>query len=172
MEPLRFFFLGFILLATVRAEPPRKNVVDYFLLLPEKDFEAPPAAWLKGMQLNHDGTIDIANGYISCPGDGGQPDFEVALFRFRDGHPLIAVGSAELEGDQKRGVYLKFYELGADGKMHVSRRPFLPIKDVDNARGKWSFDLPQHGRTIVVHSYASGKVMYRFTWNGEKFSEN
>jgi hypothetical protein len=95
-------------------------------------------------------------GYISCPGDDGQPSFEVALFRLRDGRPLMAVGSAELEGDQKRGMYLKFYELGDDGKMHASRRSFLPIKDVDNARSKWSFDLPQHGRTIVFRAYATG----------------
>ncbi|PYL97620.1 MAG: hypothetical protein DMF18_02060 [Verrucomicrobia bacterium] len=61
--------------------------------------------------------------------------------------------------------------------MHkVSRRVF-PIGD------RWSsgeyeskyedlqFELPRQGRTILVRSQKSGKVLRKFTWNGEKFVE-
>ena len=61
--------------------------------------------------------------------------------------------------------------------MHkVSRRVF-PIGD------RWSsgeyeskyedlqFELPRQGRTILVRSQKIGKVLRKFTWNGEKFVE-
>src|SRR6266404_906583 len=33
------------------------------------------------------------------------------------------------------------------------------------------FELPRQGRTILVRSQKSGKVLRKFTWNGEKFVE-
>jgi hypothetical protein len=54
------------------------------------------------------GVVDLANGYMSCTGDGAQPEFEVALFRYRDGRPLLAICQGELEGPDS--VYLEFFE--------------------------------------------------------------
>jgi hypothetical protein len=33
------------------------------------------------------------------------------------------------------------------------------------------FELPRQGSTILVRSQKSGKVLRKFTWNGEKFVE-
>lgn len=152
------------------ADEKKMTVVDYFLLLPDKTLEAPPRAWLGNAQV-----IDKQNGYISITGDGAQPSFQVALFRYRDGRPLLALCSGELEGDDS--VTLDFFELGAGGKMHKASRRVFPIGD------RWSsgeyeskyedlqFELPRQGRTILVRSQKSGKVLRKFTWNGEKFVE-
>jgi hypothetical protein len=152
------------------ADEKKMTAVDYFLRLPDKTLEAPSRAWLGNAQV-----IDRQNGYISIAGDGAQPSFEVALFRYRDGRPLLALCSGELEGDDS--VTLEFFELGSDGKMHKASRRIFPIGD------RWSsgeyeskyedlqFELPRQGRTILVRSHKSGKVLHKFTWNGEKFVE-
>ena len=73
------------------------SVLDYFLLLPSDTFEGPSYTWLDVMRANGE-MIDKENGYMNCPGDGAQPEFEVALFRYRDGRPLLALCAGELEG--------------------------------------------------------------------------
>src|SRR5262249_55750172 len=80
------------------AEEQKPSIVDYFLRLPEKEFEGPPAIWLRYARSGggyvclceggpREEFVDEKNGYIKCPGDGAQPNFEVALFRYRDGRP-------------------------------------------------------------------------------------
>ena len=125
------------------------TVVDYYLLLPEKTFETPARDWLQNASV-----IDKQNDYMSVSGDGAQPSFEVALFRYRDGRPLLAVCEGELEGDDR--VIINFYRLGAD--------------EPDLSRN-WYFELPRHGRTVLVRSLKTKKVLHRVTWNGEKFME-
>ena len=107
--------------------------------------------------------VDEANGYLSCIGDGAQPGFRVALFRQRDGRPLLAVCTDELEGPA--AVFLEFFELGADGKMRLEKRGIFPMKD---GKGS-SFELPWQGRTVVVRE--GGKVVRRVTWDWEEFAE-
>jgi len=34
--------------------------------------------------------------------------------------------------------------------------------------GEWDFVLPRTGKTILVHAPKRKKVVYKFTWNGEK----
>lgn len=148
------------------AEAGRMKVTDYFLRLPEKYFEAPPAAWLRLLRSPGGGVYDPANGYLKCVGDGAQPSFEVALFRWRDDRPLLAVCSGELEGSDSK--YLEFFELGPDGKMRLAKRAIFPVKD-GNEGGNRTFELPRHGRTVVVRE--GGKVTHRLTWDGEKFAE-
>ena len=111
----------------------------------------------------------MANGYISCTGDGAQPEFEVALFRYRDGRPLLAVCAGELEGPDS--VYLDFFELGSDGKMKKMRRSIFPVADAGNDKGDWRFQLPREGKTILVRNQRSGKILRKLTWNGEKFQD-
>jgi len=35
----------------------------------------------------------------------------------------------------------------------------------------WQFELPREGRTILVRSEKTKKVLHKFTWTGEKFQE-
>ena len=150
------------------ADEEKMTVVDYYLLLPEKTFETPAREWLQNAKV-----IDKQNGYISVMGDGAQPSFEVGLFRYRDGRPLLAVCEGELEGDDS--VTLNFYELGADSKMHVAPRKIFPIGDAWSKGGdepqlqSWYFELPRRGRTVLVRSLKTKKILHKVTWNGEKF---
>jgi hypothetical protein len=150
------------------ADEKKMTIVDYYLLLPDKTFETPARNW-----LNNASVIDKQNGYMSVSGDGAQPSFEVALFRYRDGRPLLAICSGELEGDDS--VALEFFELGADGKMHKASRRMFPIGDqwssgeYDKKYEDFRFELPRHGRTILVRSAKSKKVLHKVTWTGEKF---
>jgi hypothetical protein len=154
----------------VKADPETMSIVDYYLLLPKDTFEAPPRAWLGNAQV-----FDRQNGYISISGDGAQPSFQVALFRYRDGRPLLALCSGELEGDDS--VTLDFFELGADGRMSKSPQQIFPIADAwsngtdEPQPQSWYFELPRHGRTVLVHSLKTKKILHRVTWNGEKFAE-
>ncbi|MDB6146518.1 MAG: hypothetical protein JWO45_182 [Spartobacteria bacterium] len=145
------------------------TVADYFLKLPDKYFEDPPARMLDFIKQPACGVIDIRNGYISCIGDGAQPPFEVALFRYRDGHALVAVCSGELEGPES--VYLDFFVAGSDGKMKKTSRSIFPIGDAGSDKGDWRFELPRHGRTVIVRRQGSKKIQRQFAWNGEKFAE-
>jgi hypothetical protein len=151
------------------------SIIDYFLLLPRENFEAPPSAWLQQMRMGgffqlcdpqtREENPDEKNGYMHGGGDGAQSAFNVALFRYRDGRPLLAfcnAGAPEEEEENSVYSYLSFFELGADGKMHEIKRRLLP-------EGDWDFVLPQKGRTILVRAPKSKKVLHKFTWNGEKF---
>jgi hypothetical protein len=160
-----------------KSEQEKVSVIDYFLLLPAKNFEAPLSAWLREMR-GHDrffpcdaepeDNVDEKNGYLYCAGSGAEPEFEVALFRHRDGRPLLALCSGELEGPDS--VQLQFYEPGSDGKMHEIKRSIFPI--ADSMEDRWQFDLPREGKTIVVRARKSKKVLHKFTWTGEKFQED
>lgn len=164
----RSFFLLCLILAAlaqfVQAGEARRTVVDYYLLLPKDTFEGTAAEWLKFLRQPSCGVVDLKNGYMSCTGDGAQPSFEVALFRQSDGRPLLALCTGELEGDAS--VYLTFYKLGTDGKMHALPRGFFPVKD---SPGRLRFDLPREGRTIRVREAKSVKIRQLLTWDGEKF---
>jgi hypothetical protein len=106
---------------------------------------------------------DPANGYLSCTGDGAQSPFEVALFRYKDDRPLLAVCQGELEG--KNSKYLAFYEPGPGGHMHEVKRSIFPIA---NDKG-YVFELPRQGRTVLVRTEKGGKLKAKYTWDGERF---
>jgi hypothetical protein len=150
------------------ADEKKMTVVDYYLLLPDKTFETPARDW-----LNNASVIDKQNGYMSVTGDGAQPNFEVALFRYRDGRPLLAICEGELEGDDRVG--LSFFELGSNGKMQKASRKIFPIGDqwssgeYDKKYEDFRFELPRHGRTVLIRSAKTKKILHRVTWNGEKF---
>jgi hypothetical protein len=161
-------------------EQEKMSIVDYFLLLPGDLFEGPPSVWLRHAQTGghiylceaepREKNIDEKNGYMSCGGDGAQSSFDVALFRHRDGRPLLALchaGEPEVEEENSVYSYLSFFELGADGKMHEIERSMLPRA----VRGNSEFVLPRQGRTILVRAPKSKKALHKFTWNGEKFQE-
>ncbi len=152
-----------------KIEPEPVSILDYFLLLPDKTLETAPRDWL------HYATVDKENGYMSVSGDGAQPSFEVALFRYRDGRPLLALCEGELEGDNS--ISLNFFELGTDGRMHEVPRQIFPIGDFwmsDEGNPKYAdfqFELPRHGRTVLVRSLKTKKILHRVAWTGDKFVE-
>jgi len=156
------------------SEKEKMSVLDFFLLLPPDTFEGPPSIWLNVMRANGE-VIDKENGYMNCPGDGAQPEFELALFRYRDGRPLLALCFGELEGTDS--VQLQFFELGADGRMQQISQPILPGAPIKNDPGmgyvkeSWQFELPRKGCTILVRSEKTKKILHKFTWSGEKFVE-
>lgn len=155
-------------------EKEKMSVLDYFLLMPPDTFEGPAFSWLNVMRANGE-VIDKENGYMSCSGDGAQPEFELALFRYRDGRPLLALCNGELEGTDS--VQLKFFEVGADGHMQQILRPILPGADAKNdptmgyMNEGWQFELPRTGKTIRVRAQKNGKILHKFTWDGTQFVE-
>ena len=162
------------------AEQEKVSIVDYFLLLPADRFEGPPSVWLRHARTGghtylceaepREKSIDEKNGYMSCGGDGAQASFDVALFLYRDGRPLLALcqaGEPEVEEERSVYSYLSFFELGADDKMHEIEHSMLPKA----VRGNSEFVLPRQGRTILVRAPKSKKILRKFTWNGETFQE-
>lgn len=144
----------------------RLTVVDYYLQLPDKTFEGLAKDWLKFLRQPSQppsGVYDPANGYLSCTGDGAQPAFEVALFRYKNDRPLLAVCQGELEG--KNSKYMAFYEPGFGGRMHEVERSIFPVADEKGC----VFELPRKGRTVVVRTEKGGKLKAKYTWDGEKF---
>lgn len=158
---------------TVAEERQKASILDYFAQLPPRTFEGTASEMLRFVR--RPGTIiDQKNGYIRCEGDGGQGDFEVALFRYSDGRPLIAVSTGSTEGEN--WTYLEFFSPGVDGKMHRMPGSIFPIADSGRdesggSSGKWRFELPRYGKTILVRNPHSGKILYKITWTGEKFQE-
>lgn len=150
---------------THAADAKRLTIADYFLQLPDKTFEGPTKDWFAFLKQPKSGTIDVANGYMNCTGDGAQPPFEVALFRYKDDKPLLAVCQGELEG--KNSKFLAFYEPGPSGRLHEVKRSIFPI---DNEKG-YIFELPRKSRTITVRKEKGNQVKAKYTWNGEKFVE-
>jgi hypothetical protein len=180
-------------------EQEKMSIVDYFLLLPADQFEGPPSVWLRHARTGghaylceaepRERNVDEKNGYISGGGDGAQSSFDVALFRYRDGRPLLALchaGEPEVEEENSVYSYLSFFELGADGKMHQ----ITPMSDdssfslalfpgvqreydrwLAEGKGDWEFVLPRKGKTILVRAPKTKKILHKFTWNGEKFEE-
>ena len=149
------------------AQPKQLNIIDYFLRLPPKYFDGPPADWLGFLRQRNCGVVDVEHGYISCFGDGAQPGFEVALFRYCDGGPLLAVCSNELEGPNS--VYLDFFEVAENGKMRKAGRSIFPVSDAGNDKGSWRFELPRHGKTVLVRNQSNRKIQRKLRWNGERF---
>ena len=149
------------------AEPKsaRLSIVDYFRALPDEAMDAQPAAWLAANDGNDTRrVVDKKNGYLRGEGDGGQPNFECALFRYHDDRPLLALCQGELE--EADSVHLEFYVLGSGGRMRKASRSIFPVADGAGKR----FILPREGRTIIVRDL-SGRHEHRFDWDGEGFVE-
>ena len=160
----------------VKTEAEPVSILDYFLLLPDDTLETPPRHWRQ-----YANPIDKKNGFMRAGGDGAQPNFQVALFRYRDGRPLLAVcqagGEAALEIDDTRCASVQFFDLGADGKMKKLDRKIFPVRDVwdsgelNKKYQDFRFIFRRQSRTVLVLSAKTEKILHKVTWNGEKFTE-
>ena len=126
---LQFFIALALYTNSAQTKTPRstqpQTVVDYYMLLPDKYFEASREQRLHWMLDPKRGAIvDIKNGYLFAPGDGAQTDIHVCLFKRSDGTYLIAVNYNDRNGVFES--FLDFYSY-ADGSLREITARVLPI---------------------------------------------
>jgi len=148
-------------ISAAQSAPP-KTVLDYYLLLPEKYFEANKEQRVKWMLDPGNGAVvDIKNGYIYAAGDGAQTPIYVCLFKRPRGLPLMAVKSHE--PDTRDYTHLDFYEY-KNGALVDVKKGVLPVKINEN----FKYEMPRYGTTIKV-SDQHGKRIYNLNWIGRRF---
>jgi hypothetical protein len=145
------------------AEPRHpRTVVDYYMLLPEKYFEANREQRLHWMLDPERGAIiDIPNGYLFAPGDGAQTDIYTCIFKRSNGSYLVAVGYNDKDGVFE--TFLDFF-LYDHGRLRNVTQTVLPVR----FNKSLYYDLPRRGTTIPVTN-ASGKKLYDLVWTGNVF---
>ena len=148
-------------ISAAQSSQPR-TVLDYYLLLPEKYFEADKEQRVKWMlDPGRGAVVDVKNGYIYAPGDGAQTSIYVCLFKRPHGFPLIAVKSHE--SDTNEYTHLNFYEY-KNGALVEVKKGVLPVKINEN----FKYELPRYGRTIEVKD-EHGRKVYSLNWSGRRF---
>jgi len=150
--------------ASAQSANPRRprTVVDYYMLLPNKYFEANREERLHWMLDPKRGAIvDIPNGYLFAPGDGAQTDIYACIFKRSNGNYLVAVGY-----NDKDGVFETFLDFFIYDRGHLQNvtKAVLPVR----FNRLLYYDLPRHGTTIKVTT-ASGKKLYDLVWTGNIF---
>jgi hypothetical protein len=139
-----------------------RTVVDYYMLLPDKYFEANRDQRLHWMLDPKRGAIvDIANGYLYAPGDGAQTDIYTCIFKRSNGEYLVAVGY-----NDKDGVFETFLDFFVYDQGHLRNvtKTVLPVRF---NKGLY-YNLPRRGTKIVVTN-TSGKRLYDLVWTGDLF---
>ena len=139
-----------------------KTVLDYYLLLPEKYFEADREQRVKWMLDPKRGAIiDRRNGYLYAPGDGAQTDIYVCLFKRANKRPIVAV--KYYESDTQDYTHLDFYEY-KHGSLVPAANDLIPVK----VKEEFKYKLPRFGSSIEV-SDRHGKRIYDLVWSGTRF---
>lgn len=157
----RVFFLLFITAVAFAQAGEPKGIESYFSRLPEDSafLEGKPDKLLGSMRLY--GTVDSKNGYLFHRGDGAQVSLQIALFRYKDGRPLLTVSYGYLE--QTDFTQLAFF-LEEDGEMISTNAIAFPLKP----NGRFVYELPRYGRVITVKDEA-GKLVAKLRFDGERF---
>jgi len=139
-----------------------KTVLDYYLLLPDKYFEANEEQRVKWMlDPKRGAVVDIKNGYIFAQGDGAQTSIYVCLFKRSSGRPLIAVKWHA--SDTNQFTYLDFFEYKRGALVEIKDDVF-PVK----INEEFKYKLPHYGRSIEVRDRHYIKI-YTLTWTGRRF---
>lgn len=101
-----------------------RTVLDYYLMLPDKYFEASKEQRVKWMLDSSRGAVvDLKKGIIFAVGDGAQASIHVCLFK-ADGSPLVVVKWHE--ADNKEYTHVDFLEYRLGALMEVGPRA-LPV---------------------------------------------
>ncbi|HEX9998725.1 MAG TPA: hypothetical protein VGB45_16440 [Abditibacterium sp.] len=142
------------------AKEVRRTVVDYFRLLPRDAgiFEAENRESLIGRDVPH--LIDRKNDYMQVMGDGAQPSFQIAVFRYR-GRDLVAVSSDSRVGDYSFNLWR--FDKRRWKKVTSSVSSLILAKD-DNLH----FVLPRYGTTIKVFRH-NGTLAAQLFWENGSF---
>ena len=154
---LPFFALSFASGASPLKQAPALTVLDYYLLLPERYFMADQemrVSWM--LDPKRGAIVDKSNGYLYAPGDGGQTDIYVCLFKRPNGTNLIGVETRTPEMDDL--TYLDFY-LYEDGKWNAVTKEIVPIAVSESLK----YEMPRYGKTIRV-TRKQGKRVYDLIW--------
>lgn len=139
-----------------------RTVLDYYIMLPDKYFEADKEQRVKWMlDRSRGAVVDVKNGYLYAPGDGAQTSIYVCLFRKPDGSYVIAVKSHAPDTDDF--TYLDFYAYDA-GRLVDVTKTVLPVGEND----EFKYEMPRFGRTLRV-SNKRGKKIYDLYWIGDRF---
>jgi len=167
MRTLSLFILVALLsgkaASTTVQTPQPHTVLDYYLLLPKKYFEANDEERVKWMLDPRRGAIvDVKNGYLYAPGDGAQTDVYVCLFKKPDGSYLIAVKTHPPDTDEY--TYLDFYVF-REGTLLDVTKTVLPV----NVKEELKYELPRYGTTIHVKNN-SGRKIYDLLWASTRFT--
>jgi hypothetical protein len=145
-------------LSSYAESPVPKTVFDYYLLLPDKFFEANKEQRIKWMLDSRRGAVlDLKNGYIFAPGDGAQTSIYVRLFKRRQRLPLLAVKTHEADTDEY--THLDFYEYKR-GELVEVKKAVLPVK----VHEEFKYEMPRYGKSIEVRDQR-GKKIYSFIWS-------
>jgi hypothetical protein len=153
----------FLFQFTSEAQPAvPKTVLDYYLLLPDRYFEANKEQRVKWMlDTGRGAVVDIANGYIYAPGDGAQTSLYVCLFKKARGRAVVAVKSHP--SDTHEYTYLDFYEY-KNGALAEVTETVLPVEVNEHLK----YNLPRYGKSIEVRN-RRGKQIYSLVWSGQRF---
>ena len=171
MRRFSFVLLALVFALPASAKPQRRTVLDYFKMLPSKFFEAPEKQLPRMKQLR-DGfnpkltevrsIVDLRNDFLRFPGDGAQPTFDIAVFRFR-GQDTVAVF------DNFENGQLSFWR-ARNGRLREVTKSVFPFRLPES-----SVELPRRGTTIQVfrgNGYDVPKtraLVARFLWRGGRF---
>ncbi|SRR6266404_3681172 len=134
-----------------------QTVVDYYMLLPDKYFEANQEQRLHWMLDPKRGAIvDLKNNYLYAPGDGAQTDIYACLLKRSDGKYLIAVNY-----NDKNGVFESFLDFYVyhHGRLRDVSSSVMPVA----FNKRLFYELPRYGTTIMVTN-KSGKKLYDLVW--------
>jgi hypothetical protein len=151
---------GAQLTAAQTAEP--CTVRDYYLLLPDKYFEANREQRVKWMlDPKRGAVVDTKNGYLLAQGDGAQMSLVVCLFKNHDGTYTIGVDATSWEGDWYSR--LNFYHY-VNGTFVDVTKSVIPVALPEE---HW-YELPRYGTTIGVANQKR-RHLYDLAWNGRRF---
>jgi len=156
------FASQFVFAATSVQTTRPQTVLDYYLLLPDKYFEADREQRVRWMLDTTRGAIvDTKNGYLYAPGDGAQTDLYVCLFKQPDGTYLVAVNYNDYDGVFE--TFLDFYTY-KNGRLVDVTKATLPVAFSKNLH----YVLPRYGTTIKVTN-KSRKRIYDLVWVNSRF---
>ena len=140
------------------------TVRDYYLLLPDKYFEADAEQRVKWMLNPKRGAIvDTKNGYLLAPGDGAQMSLVVCLFKNHDGTYTIGVDASYSE--DLTYSRLNFYHY-VNGNFVDVTKSIVPVALPEE---HW-YEMPRYGTTIRVATQKR-RHLYNLVWNGRRFSK-
>ena len=145
---------------SARQSAPPRTVLDYYVLLPDKYFEADKEQRVQWMlDPGRGAVVDVKNGYIYAPGDGAQWSLHVCLFKKADGSYVVAVKS-DVEGE----TFLDFYTY-KNGRFVDVTKSVLPLAVNRNLE----YEMPRYGTTIKVRD-KNGRSVYDLVWSGGRFA--
>jgi hypothetical protein len=152
--------------AAVAAAKPKRTVVDFFLLLPNK-YVSNLSRAAREKRLKKFGTIDVGNGYLEIlPPEEKQPNIYAAIFKRDAGDYVVAIET----GTYGNGKKFRYDFLEHDGKTWIDvSKKVLPanFKFSDYGEDGNGCELPRFNRTITCRD-AEGKLIY-LGWTGKEF---